>query len=61
MIFIDHIPPGTTGRALDAFLHGQMYERERKLKKIGHDLIAEVGKQSLKPEEYTSRLNEFLM
>jgi len=58
--FIDKIPPGTVGRALEAALHEQMYEKQRQLKQESHALIEESDKQVQKPEEYHARLNEFL-
>lgn len=58
--FIDRIPPGTTGRALELALHAQMYEKQRQLKQESHTLIEESGKQALKPEEYEAKLNNFL-
>lgn len=58
--FIDQIPPGTTGRALEIALHEQMYDKQRQLKQESHTLIEESGKESLKPEEYEAKLNDFL-
>jgi len=58
--FIDRIPPGTAGRALELALHEQMFEKQRQLKQESHSLIEDSGKQSLKPEEYEAKLNDFL-
>ena len=58
--FIDQIPPGTAGRALELALHEQMYDKQRQLKQESHSLIEEGGKESLKPEEYEAKLNDFL-
>jgi hypothetical protein len=58
--FIDRIPPGAKGVALDVALYEQMYEKQRLLKKESQALIEEGGKQALKPEEYESKLNDFL-
>jgi hypothetical protein len=58
--FIDRIPPGAKGVVLDMALHEQMYEKQRQLKKESQTLIEESGKQALKPEEYESKLNDFL-
>jgi hypothetical protein len=58
--FIDRIPPGAKGLALDMALHEQMYEKQRELKEESHALIAENGKEALKPEEYEAKLNDFL-
>jgi len=58
--FIDQIPPGTTGRALEIALHEQMYDKQRQLKQESHSLMADAGKESLKPEEYEAKLNDFI-
>lgn len=58
--FIDRIPPGTAGRALEAALHEQMYEKQRQLKQESTTLIEESTNRALKPEEYEARLNEFI-
>jgi hypothetical protein len=58
--FIDRIPPGAKGLALEMALYEQMYEKQRQLKKESQTLIEESGKQALKPEEYESKLNDFL-
>lgn len=58
--FIDRIPPGTTGRVLDAALHEQMYEKTTQLKRESHALFEDAGKQALKPEEYEAKLGDFL-
>jgi hypothetical protein len=58
--FIDRIPPGAKGLALEMALYEQMYEKQRELKKESQTLIEESGKQALKPEEYESKLNDFL-
>jgi hypothetical protein len=58
--FIDRIPPGAKGVVLDVALHEQMYEKQRQLKKESQTLIEESGKHALKPEEYESKLNDFL-
>src|SRR5207248_194213 len=50
--FIDRIPPGAKGLALEMALHEQMYSKQRDLKRESHTLIAETGKEALKPEEY---------
>lgn len=58
--FIDRIPPGASGRALEVALHEQMYEKQRALKRESHTLIQESAKLSLKPEEYEAKLNDFI-
>ena len=58
--FIDRIPPGTTGRALEVALHEQMYEKQRQLKQESYTLIEESGKQALRPEEYEAKLADFI-
>ncbi len=58
--FIDRIPPGASGRALEAALHEQMYEKQRALKRESHTLMQESAKESLKPEEYEAKLNDFI-
>lgn len=58
--FIDRIPPGTAGRALEMALHEQMYEKQRQLKQETHSLIQESATEALKPEEYEAKLNDFL-
>lgn len=58
--FIDQIPPGTAGRALELASHEQMYEKQRQLKQETDLLIEESGKQALKPEEYEAKFNDFL-
>jgi hypothetical protein len=50
--FIDRIPPGTSGRALESALHEQLYEKQRQLKQEGQVLFDDAAKQALKPEEY---------
>lgn len=58
--FIDRIPPGAKGLALEMALHEQMYSKQRDLKRESHTLIADNGKYALKPEEYEAKLNDFL-
>lgn len=58
--FIDRIPPGASGRALESALHEQMYEKQRQLKEEGHALFEDSAKQALKPEEYEAKLGDFL-
>lgn len=58
--FIDRIPPGAAGRTLEIALHEQMYEKQRQLKQESHALFEEAGKESLKPEEYEAKLEDFL-
>ncbi len=58
--FIDRIPPAANGRVLEAALHEQMYEKQRQLKQEGHALFQEAEKQSLKPEEYETKIGDFL-
>lgn len=58
--FIDRIPPGTSGRALESALHEQLYEKQRQLKQEGRVLFDDVAKQALKPEEYEAKLGNFL-
>ncbi|MBZ5636920.1 MAG: ATP-binding protein [Acidobacteriia bacterium] len=58
--FIDHIPPGAKGLALDMALHEQMYAKQKELKQESHRLMEESTKEALKPEEYEVKLNSFL-
>jgi hypothetical protein len=58
--FIDRIPPGAKGIALEMALHEQMYEKQRELKQESHRLMEESTKEALKPEEYEANLNSFL-
>jgi hypothetical protein len=58
--FIDRIPPGTSGRALESALHEQMFEKQRQLKEEGHALFEDSAKQALKPEEYEKKLGDFI-
>jgi hypothetical protein len=58
--FIDRIPPGMSGRALESALHEQMYEKQRQLKDEGNELFEKAESQALKPEEYEVKLNDFL-
>jgi hypothetical protein len=58
--FIDRIPPGAKGIALEMALHEQMYEKQRELKQESHRLMEESSKEALKPEEYEANLNSFL-
>lgn len=58
--FIDQIPAGIAGRALELALHEQLYEKQRELKKESNSLIKESDKHSLKPEEYEAKLNDFI-
>lgn len=59
--FIEKIPPGASARALDTILHEQIYEKDRDLRQVGHQLIQESAQASLKPEEYRARLNDFIV
>jgi hypothetical protein len=58
--FIDRIPPGASGRALEVALHEQMYEKQRALKQESQTLMDDSAKASLKPEEYEAKLNDFI-
>jgi hypothetical protein len=58
--FIDRIPPGTKGLALETALHEQMYQKQRELKRESHALMDENTKAALKPEEYEAKVNDFL-
>jgi hypothetical protein len=58
--FIDRIPPGAKGLALDVALHEQMYQKQRALKSESHTLMEESTKAALKPEEYEAKVNDFL-
>lgn len=58
--FIDRIPPGATGRTLEAALHEQLYEKQRQLKQESHKLFEEADNEALKPEEYEAKLSDFL-
>jgi len=58
--FIDRIPPGAKGLALDIALHEEMYAKQRELKQESHTLMEESDKEALKPEEYEAKLNSFL-
>jgi hypothetical protein len=58
--FIDKIPPGAKGQALESVLHEQMYKKQRELKSESHTLMDESTKAALKPAEYEARLNDFL-
>ena len=58
--FIDRIPPGAKGLALEMALHEQMYQKQRALKSESHTLMEESTKAALKPEEYEAKVNDFL-
>jgi hypothetical protein len=58
--FIDRIPPGAKGVALEIALHEQMYQKQRELKRESNMLMEESTKAALKPEEYEARINNFL-
>lgn len=58
--FIDRIPPGAKGLALESVLHEQMYKKQGELKRESHTLMDENTKVALKPEEYEARINDFL-
>jgi len=58
--FIDQIPPGAKGLALETALHEQMYQKQRDLKRESHTLMDESTKAALKPEEYEAKLNDFI-
>jgi len=58
--FIDDIPPGATGTALELALHEQLFEKQRELKQESHELLAEATQESLKPDEYEAKLNDFI-
>ena len=58
--FMDRIPPGASGRTLESALHEQLYERQRALKRESHELMDNAVKESLLPEEYEARLNDFI-
>lgn len=58
--FIDRVPPGASGRTLEAALHEQMYEKQRQIKQESHALFEDASKQALKPEEYEAKLGDFL-
>lgn len=58
--FIDRIPPGAKGLALEMALHEQLYEKQRELTRESHTLFYESEKAALKPEEYEAKLQDFL-
>lgn len=58
--FIDRIPPGAKGVALEIALHEQRYQKQRELKRESNMLMEESTKAALKPEEYEARINNFL-
>ena len=58
--FIDRIPPGASGRALEVALHEQMYERQKAIRQESHTLMEDSALQSLKPEEYEAKVNDFI-
>jgi hypothetical protein len=58
--FIDRIPPGAKGLALETALHEQMYQKQRELKRESYTLMDENTNAALKPEEYEAKLNDFI-
>ncbi len=58
--FIDRVPPGAKGRALEMALHEQLYEKQRQLKQESNSLIEESDTEALRPEDYEAKLNDFL-
>jgi len=58
--FIDRVPPGATKRELDLAMHEQMYLRQRSLKQEGRALMDERDRHALQPEDYTTKLQQFL-
>lgn len=58
--FIDQIAPGAKGIALEMALHEQMYTKQRELKQESRKLMDSNAAESLKPEEYEAKLNNFL-
>lgn len=58
--FIDRVPPGAKGLALESVLHEQMYRKQRDLKSESYALMDEGTKAALKPEEYEAKINDFL-
>jgi hypothetical protein len=58
--FIDQIQPGARGASLETALHQQLYQRQRQLKQESRVLMDESEKAALKPEEYESRLSNFI-
>jgi hypothetical protein len=58
--FIDRIPPGAGGKALETALHEQLYEKQQQIRNESRALLEESDKASLKPEEYEAKLNDFL-
>jgi hypothetical protein len=58
--FIDLIRPGVAGRELELALHEQLYEKERQLKTESSLLMSEANRESLRPEEYEAKVNDFL-
>jgi hypothetical protein len=58
--FIDRIPPGAKGPALEMALHEQMHAKQRALKQESHTLMADAAKAALKPDEYEAKLTDFL-
>jgi hypothetical protein len=58
--FIDQIPPNASRRELDLALHQQMFNKRVELKQEGAKLIKDVENESIKPEDYEARLDDFL-
>jgi len=58
--FIDKVPPGTTGRKLETILHEQMYEQQRQIKRETAEIFDAVSKQSLKPEDYQTKVKDYI-
>jgi hypothetical protein len=58
--FIDKLPPGTSGKKLDAFLHEQKYEKQRQLTEETQEIFDAATKESLKPEDYEARVNSYI-
>ncbi|MBZ5500260.1 MAG: ATP-binding protein [Acidobacteriia bacterium] len=58
--FIDRIPPGAKGHALEMALYEQLHAKQRELKQESHKLMEESDETALRPEEYEAKLNSFL-
>jgi hypothetical protein len=58
--FIDRIPPEASTRDLDLAMHEQLFHKRRELKREGQELMDASDKQALTPEDYDTRLENFL-
>jgi hypothetical protein len=58
--FIDQMPPMATEKEIDLLLHEKKFEKEREIRSESEALIDASTKQSLKPEDYKTKINDFL-